>query len=320
MLTTVRRRHHRFRRASTALVICASLFVFLVARDAQSATPSIDGGFHRTSYWKELVEFSNEPGSPESAIAVLISDLHDPKRLVQPRGPQSVLGTAVIVSSCHALTNRHLAFEQPNRPRAELRNAAPTTRLVIVAGRGSDGRPLVKTAHPIQFGDPGREGLFNVRRDWALLELDDCFKDGEVQPAALLAATRALYASLRGKLQCAAFLIEDMSFDAVSRGQHKLAGTTGASIIGELDIGGYLHNCGSKPGFSGMPIYTVREGRMLVIALNVGTLRNQSNYSRPMDAWDPEYANTAVPVSEFITAIHALVLERLKVKRIQEAW
>jgi hypothetical protein len=37
-----------------------------------------------------------------------------------------------------------------------------------------------------------------------------------------------------------------------------------------------------------MPIYTVSEGRMLVIALNVGTVRNQLDYSRPMEAWDAE--------------------------------
>ncbi|MGZ5115907.1 MAG: hypothetical protein ACXWCY_16905 [Burkholderiales bacterium] len=295
------------------------MFALLFAHDAQSTTQTVGAGFHGTSYWQELVEFSQEPGRPETAIAVLISDLHDSTRLVQTRGRQSAVGTAVIISSCHALTNRHLAFEQPNLSRAELRNTALSTKLVLVAGRGPDGRPLVKRARPIQFGDPGGAGLSNIGRDWALLELDDCFKPGEVQPAALLAATAATYEALSGKLQCAAFPIEDMSFDAVARGEHKLVGTTGASIIGELDVGGYLHNCGSKPGFSGMPIYTISEGRMLVIALNVGTVRNQPDYSRPMEVWDAEYANTAVPVSALIRAIDALVPERLKLKRIQGA-
>jgi hypothetical protein len=309
-----------FRSASAARVICASLFVFMFARGADSATRSGAAGFYRTSYWQEFVEFSREPGSPESAIALLIADLREPGPFQRRGERQSAVGAAVIISRCHALTNRHLAFEKPHLSRPGLHNGAPATRLVLAAGRGPDGRPLFKTARPIQFGDPGKEGLSNIRRDWALLELDDCFTPDEVQPAALLAATTATYAALSGKLQCAAFPIEDISSDVVARGDHKLVGTTGASIIGELDVGGYLHNCGSKPGFSGMPIYIVREGRMLVIALNVGTLRNQPDYSRPMDAWDPEYANTAVPVSDIIGAIHALIPERLKLKRIQEAW
>jgi hypothetical protein len=308
------------RSAWARLLICASLFVFIFAGGTASASHSENTGFHRASYWQDFVEVGREPGSPESAIALIIADLREPARFQRTGERQSAVGAAVIISRCHALTNRHLAFEKPHLSRPELHNAAPATRLVLAAGRGPDGRPLFKRARPIQFGDPGKEGLSNIKRDWALLELDDCFRPDEVQPAALLAATTATYAALSGKLQCAAFPIEDIASDAVARGDHKLVGTTGASIIGELDIGGYLHNCGSKPGFSGMPIYIVHEGRMLVIALNVGTLRNQPDYSRPMDTWDPEYANTAVPVSDIIGAIHALIPERLRLKRVQEAW
>jgi hypothetical protein len=183
------RPQQRFNSASAALLICASLFVFMFARDAGSATQAISAGFHRTSYWQELVAFSQEPGSPESAIALLISDLHDSTRIQRTHERQSAVGAAVIISRCHALTNRHLAFEKPHLSRPELRNAAPTTRLVLVAGRGPAGRPLLKRARPIQFGDPGADGLSNIKRDWALLELDDCFRPDEVQPAALLAAT-----------------------------------------------------------------------------------------------------------------------------------
>ena len=304
---------------SAALLLVGAASVLMCAGGAESAGP-LGAGFHRTSYWQELIEFGQERGSPESAIALLISDVRDLTRLQTVRERHSNVGTAVIISACHALTNRHLVFEQPNLSRAELRAAAPASRLVLAGGRGADGRPLLKRVRPIQFGDPGADGLANVKRDWALLELDECFRADEVQPAALLAATEDTYAALRGTLRCAAFPIEEISSDVVARGQHKLVGTTGASIVGELDVGGYLHNCGSKPGFSGMPIYVVREGRMLVIALNVGTIRNQPDYSRPMAAWDPEYANTAVPVSDLIGAIHALVPERLKLKRAQGAW
>jgi hypothetical protein len=307
-------RKRRFGACFAALLFCT---LFALGHEAHAASSSIGSGFHRISYWKELVEFRQTPGTPESAIALLISDMHDSTRFQRKGERQSAVGAAVVISPCHALTNRHLAFDKPNLSRAQLRNVAPATRLVIVAGRGADGRPLVKRAQPIQFGDPGAEGLDNVKRDWALLELDECYKPDEIQPAALLAATKETYQALSGKLRCAAFPIEEMSFDAAARGQQRLVGTTGASIIGELDGGGYLHDCGSKPGFSGMPIYTVREGRMLVIALNVGTIRNQPDYSHPMEAWDPEYANTAAPVSDLISAIHALVLERLKLKRIQ---
>ena len=306
-------------RPAALLLLCASL-ACLFARDGESAQPGAGAGFHRTSYWQELVEFTQERGSAESAIALLILDVRDLTRLQTVRERHSNVGTAVIISACHALTNRHLAFEQPNLSRAELRAAAPASRLVLAGGRGADGRPLLKGVRPIQFGDPGAEGLANVRHDWALLELDECFKAEEVQPAALIAATQETYEGLRGTLRCAAFPNENISSDIVARGHHKLVGTTGASIVGELAVGGYLHNCGSKPGFSGMPIYAVREGRMLVVALNVGTIRNQPDYSRPMPAWDPEYANTAVPVSELIGAIHALVPERLKLKRAQGAW
>src|SRR4051795_10013047 len=93
---------NRSRSLSAPVFLLASLSVLPFVRDASCATQSIGAGFHRASYWKELVEFSREPGSPESAIAVLISDLHGPSRLVPTRGRQSVLGTAVIVSSCHA--------------------------------------------------------------------------------------------------------------------------------------------------------------------------------------------------------------------------
>ena len=99
----------------------------MFARDAGSATQAISAGFHRTSYWQELVAFSQEPGSPESAIALLISDLHDSTRIQRTRERQSAVGAAVIISRCHALTNRHLAFEKPHLSRPELRGALLVT-------------------------------------------------------------------------------------------------------------------------------------------------------------------------------------------------
>ena len=181
----------------------------------------------------------------------------------------STTGTGFAVSPCLFLTNYHGVFGG-----ADSVAFPPATVRVAVWTRG--GTLATSDAMPIAWGDPATNG----KDDWALLQLSECL--GGRPDVGWFALEFEPQQELFARTLNTAGYADDLKSRFVQQGCHIHA----VSLDDKA-----LNDCANRGGTSGSPLFYMKDGVAVAVALQRGEL-NRTDPVLPIYSHD--YANTAV--------------------------
>ncbi len=184
--------------------------------------------------------------------------------------------TSFMVSPCFAFVNHHAAFGKETNPDENADHSM--TMKVGVGAQGGFAYELKAT--PVRAGDMNRADA----SDWTLVKVEKCpgRKTGWMETAAL-----DLFKFAGTKVSMAGFPadknVEQISFQKTCTLQGLNAGT-----------GNIEHDCGSRAGASGSPLFAMVDGKPVVVAMHVGADTDKEGV---LKSYSPADANQAVPMN-----------------------
>ena len=195
-------------------------------------------------------------------------------------------GTGFQIDACHVLTNYHVVYdtakEVPADHQVYFEDQAKGER--IAAKLVLSGRPFELTDHSVLSTNP---------HDWALLELKTCLEKERYFTLANYEYNQLEQMDLKM-----------MGFPQNS-GNSQIALDPHCRIRNEATYG-LLHDCASRPGSSGSPIYLDQDGILEVVALNVS---QRSDFDELISSYSDWIANVAlapesyfVPIQDYLNA------------------
>jgi len=265
------------------LVIGFAALIAAALAGPAAAAPS-DGLLIRTNV------FAANGADPRLAGVHGTGEVYAPVGMVKTQSPvpyrgdrqAMTTGSGFMVSPCLFLTNYHGVF-----------GAAPAVAFpppsVTVTVWSRDGAMLTSGATPIAWGGLETSG----RDDWALLQLDQCL--GGRQDTGWFELERQAEPELFLRNLTTAGYADDLKSRFIQYGCRIHAVSLDEKA---------LNDCANRGGTSGSPLFYLRDGVAVAVALQ----RGEINRTDPViPAYSDDYANTAVLVDR--------ILEREDVRR-----